>query len=199
MNAKNTRNSPRATQPVSRHVARFLALSAVALSVPMTVLAAATDGATPDQSRPAASMDDWGGPHHHGHHDRHGGREGFGGPGMMMLHGLDLTEAQRTQVKTLMDAQRQAFADKAKAMHDARVELAKLAMSDAYNARKAGDLATSLAQKESDLAKLMAEQGNKVYQILTPEQRTKLQQRLDRFAEHRPFMAPPAPASAPAK
>lgn len=176
------------------HLSRFLAVSALALAAPLSALAAASADSPQVPGRPDCYMGDWGGHgHHRGHRDM--GRDfGHGAPGMFMLRGLNLTDAQRTQLQKMMEEQRVALGDKMRAVQDTRTALHKLALSGDYTEQRASAMAATLAQQESDVARLMAEQGNKVYQLLTPEQRTQLQQRLaDRATDGR-RMPPPPPA-----
>ena len=196
------------------NVSRFLAVSALALAVPFSALAASSDAKPQEPACPMMQGGDWGGSHHgyrgpddrgdrdhgrdHGSNDaRDMGRGAMGGmPGLPMMRGLNLSEAQRTQLQGMMEVQRKAVTEKMQAVHDARIALARLSFSDAYNTKKAGELAATLTQKESELAKLMAEQGNKVYQLLTPEQRTQVQTHMaDREKRGDRWAAPAAPAA----
>lgn len=136
---------------------RFLAVSALALAVPMSAMAG-HGGNFASHDRPSADM----------------GR----GHGMPELFGIDLTAAQITQLSALRDEQRKLFDDKFKAMRDQREALRKLAMSDTYTPAAAADLSTKIGAAEAEMVKLHAEHGNKLYKILTPEQRTKLQQNI---------------------
>ena len=62
------------------------------------------------------------------------------------------------------------------ALHDQHLALRKLVMSDAYTPATSAELIAKITAAQSEMAALHAEQGNKVYKLLTPEQRTKLQQ-----------------------
>lgn len=174
------------------YIARFLAVSALALALPLSALAAVAEGQAPQFERADCCMDAWGGPqhrHHRGEHEfgRHGAL-----PSLMMLRGLDLTEAQRGQIKEILQAQRPELGEKMRAVRDTRVALQKLTLSDSYTEKRASAMAATLAQQEGDLVRLMAEQGNKVYQLLTPEQRSQVQERLT-AREARLRQVPPAP------
>ncbi|GAB2892450.1 hypothetical protein GCM10027046_21650 [Uliginosibacterium flavum] len=155
-------------------IRRFLTVSALALAVPLSALA---------QTPPAASAPAAGAaPMQHGQHGHRGhhGRadSGMRGGHMFMLRGLDLSAAQQEQVKTLFEAQRPAFEEKSKAVREARNALHLLVSSGKYTPERANELTKDIAQKESVSLLFMAEQGNKLMQILTPEQRTKLQARM---------------------
>lgn len=139
-------------------ISRFLAISTLALALPMSAFAVGhgdrnTRG---NQDRSGVEM-----------HQRHG---------MSDLRGIDLTSAQVTQLSALRDEQRKVFSDKGQAMRDQHDALRKLTMSDAYTPAAAAEIITKISAAQTEMAKLHAEQANKLYKILTPEQRTKMQQ-----------------------
>lgn len=122
---------------------------------------------------------------------RRGGPGGPGGPGGILpgLRGLDLTDAQREQVKATMDAHKATF----DAQHDKLVAAHK-ALNDAVTAgtfdeatvrQKAADLAII----DADGAVLHAKVYSEVWALLTPEQQTKAKtlqaQRAERAGERR--------------
>ena len=151
-------------------IRRFLTVSALALSLPLSALAQ-----TPAASTPAAGA----APMQRGHHGHHGRADGgMRGDHMFMLRGLDLSAAQQEQAKTLFEAQRPAFEEKSKAVREAHDALHLLVTSGKYTPEKAAELAKDIAQKETAQLLFRAEQGNKLMQILTPEQRTKMQARM---------------------
>lgn len=143
-------------------ISRFLAISTLALgitlSAPMTAFA--------------------------GGHDR-GGMEMNHGRGMPDLRGIDLSAAQVVQLSSLRDEQKKIGREKGQALRDQHDALRKLVMSDAYTPAAAADLIARIGTAQSEMAKLHAEQGNKLYKLLTPEQRTKLQQ--NELMGHRPM------------
>lgn len=158
-------------------IRRFLTVSAVALALPMSAWAQQAAG-----SAPAAPAQDARAPmqqRQHGHHGHHGRMDGgMRGDHLFMLRGLDLSSAQKDQAKALFDAQRQAMQDKRQAVREARDALHQLVVSGKYSPERAAELAKDIAQKETAQMLFMAEQGNKLVQILTPEQRTRLQTRM---------------------
>lgn len=141
------------------NISRFIAVSALVLTLPMSTLAFGRDN---------------------GHSDRGGdnrpGMEMRHSQGMANLRGIDLSAAQVTQLSALRDEQKKAFTDKGQAMRDQHDALHKLVMSDAYTPAAAAEIIAKIGAAQSEMAKLRAEQGNKLYKILTPEQRTKMQQ-----------------------
>jgi len=108
---------------------------------------------------------------------RQGGREGFGGRhgkhgrmgGRMMLHGLDLTDAQKAQIKAIHESNKPDAATMAelKAIHESR---------------KAG---TALTAEQQDRMKAFREQRQakmraaheQILNILTVEQKAKMETR----------------------
>lgn len=156
-------------------IRRFLTVSAVALALPMSAWAQQAAGSAPSapaQDAPAQQRQ-------HGHHGHHGRMDGgMRGDHLFMLRGLDLSSAQKDQAKALFEAQRQAMQDKRQAVREARDALHQLVVSGKYSPERAAELAKDIAQKETAQMLFMAEQGNKLMQILTPEQRTRLQTRM---------------------
>jgi protein CpxP len=111
-----------------------------------------------------------------------GGR-GFGGPGFarhggfgLALRGLDLTDEQRTQVKSIFEQHRDELRKSAE-----RVGAAFRAQREAVSAIPVDEGAiratsAALAAAQTDSAVLQARVHGEVYQILTPEQQQKAQQ-----------------------
>ena len=133
------------------HLAAFLLASSVALGL-----------------APAAHAQDMPG---HGMHR--------GGP-MMMLRGLDLTQAQRDQVFQIFHDQEPAVHEQMKQVRQARQNLMQLARADRFDEGQARQAADAQAKAMSALAVLQAQSVNRVRAILTPEQRARLDQRAQR-------------------
>lgn len=112
-------------------------------------------------------MDHGRGGHGRGMHEGMGGMDG----GMRMLRGLNLTEAQRDQVFSLMHKQAPAAREQGKAIQKARQELRTLAMSAQYDDARAKTLADSIAAATAEMALTRARTGQEIYKLLTPEQR----------------------------
>lgn len=148
-------------------VRRFLATSAVALAVPMTGFA--QESAPAGAERPARSEHRMGMPG--GEHRQHGAA-GLFDP--HSLRRLDLSQAQREQIRKIFEDGRDERRQQIDALMSARKALRELVVSGQYDAAKARDLAASIATRESARLLAMAEQGNRVMQVLSPEQRAKL-------------------------
>lgn len=108
------------------------------------------------------------------------GRMGPGGPGgpgrggpMMLLRGLDLTDAQKDQVKSLMQShaeERKALGDRARAAHQAlQAAITADSLDEALIRQRSADVAAV----DADMAVAEARTHAEVWQILTPEQKAK--------------------------
>lgn len=149
----------------TRSLTRFMVASSIALAIPLTTFA-----------RPP--MDGGCGPMHM----MHGERGMFSGDGMpRFLRGLDLNEAQRDKVAAIVKAQAPAMRDKAQEAHSAHMELRTMAMSGQYDEAKARSLADSGAKAMAEMALLRARSGSEIYRVLTPEQQSQLQEKMERF------------------
>lgn len=99
------------------------------------------------------------------------GGPGMGGPGpLMMLRHLDLTDAQETRVREILDSHRdeqQAIGDKAFA---ARGALDAAVTADVFDESAVRTRAAEVAAIDADMAVARARIYADVFQILTPEQ-----------------------------
>src|SRR5688572_10140828 len=142
-------------------------LSAIgAAAIALTIGISTVAGQTTDQ-RPAAEG------------RRHGLRpdgRGPGGPGrfMLPLGRLDLTEAQRTQVKEVLQAARPAEGDASfQQMMELRRSLRAAVLADTPDQAQIDQLRASIGQAEAAALSKRIEVAQKIAQILTPEQREK--------------------------
>ena len=116
------------------------------------------------------------------------GRGGFhGGPMFgMLLHRLDLTDAQKAQVKQIMTQERPTLKPLMQQMAQGQNQLRQLELSGNFSEDQARTLATQQSQNMTELMVQRARIENEVIQVLTPDQKTKLtqmlQQRAARFA-----------------
>ena len=140
------------------------AILAVAVSAGVYVSAQNTNG----DPRPFSGRMGPGGPGGPGR----GGPLGRGGP-MMLLRGLDLTDAQKDQVKSIMEShaeERKALGDRARTAHQAlQAAITAESVDEALIRQRSADVAAV----EADLAVAEARTHAEVWQILTPEQKTK--------------------------
>lgn len=154
-----------------KHVANFLLASSAALGIAPLALA---QGAAPME------MD---GPMHGGMGMHHGGQRG--GPGMM-LRGLDLAEAQRDQIFKIHHDQVPAMREQMKQVRHAREDLMKIASADRFDDARARQAADTLAKAVSAMAVMHAQTANRVRALLTPEQRAKIDERMQRHSGMQP-------------
>ena len=101
------------------------------------------------------------------------------------LHGVELTEAQRQQVRTVLEAHqadRQAIAGKLREAHRAFGEATRAAATDEAAIRaRAADVAAAMADEAILRAKIRTE----VHQLLTAEQQQRLQEREAQMQQRR--------------
>lgn len=107
-----------------------------------------------------------------------GRRGGPGGPGGPMgvvpgLRGLDLSEAQREQIKTAMDGHKAEFDAQFQKAGAARQALNAAVTAETFDEGTVRQKAADLAIVEADGAVLRAKVHSEVWALLTPEQQTK--------------------------
>jgi len=113
----------------------------------------------------------------------------------MMFKDLNLTEAQKTQIKTIMrdghKEMKRLSVDERKAMHD-------IIASDTFDSAKAEAQAEKMSADAKARALQMMETQNKIYNVLTPEQKKQynanFEKRLTEKGPHEGKMPPPADA-----
>ena len=161
--------------PLTSNIRRFLAISSIALALPMAAIADPGFGGPIDHG--AGMM------HRHGLHHAE--------PGLMpMLRHLDLSEAQQDKVFAIMHAQAPQMREHGKALHKARTELRDLALSDKFDDARARALADTAARAQSEMALLRARTVQQIFALLTPEQRKQALELKARFDERRMGMGP---------
>lgn len=136
------------------YLAGFLAATSVAFALPVQAANPSGAGAT--------------------HHTQ-------GEPGARMFRHLNLTAEQREQVSKIFQEQAPAFKERAEADRAAHEALRKGATDPNANLRQLADAA---GKAHADVAVLRAETLRKVVPLLTPEQRSKLEQ-APHQAQHR--------------
>jgi protein CpxP len=111
---------------------------------------------------------------------------GFGHrPGLELLRGLDLTDQQRQQVRTIMENHKSDFQQvrqKIRAAMEAQHAAANATPADEATIRAK---AAEIGAAEGDLAVLMTRVRAEVFQILTPDQQAKAQQLQQERAQKR--------------
>lgn len=141
-----------------------------------SVLAAILAASTLAFALPAAQAHMGGPGAHHG--DMRGEMRGF--------RGLDLTEAQREQVRGIFKEQAPALRERMNIVRNAHQELRAASLQPNFDSARVRELADNAARAMADAAVLRAEAMSKVVALLTPEQRSKLEERRRRFEERHP-------------
>ena len=108
-----------------------------------------------------------------------GGR--FGGP--MGLRGLDLTDAQREQVQTIMSGHREALQASGRKVMDARQALHEAVTAENSDEAVIRQKAAAVGAAEGDAAVLHATIQKEVAAVLTPEQLQQLKTRRDEMQQ----------------
>lgn len=175
-----------------RNASRVLVTSVLTFAGVGAALAAAspaTSGAPAAEAPVKLAM-------HHGDHGergergegpRHGKSERRGGhhDGMRhMLRGLDLTEAQRDQIFELHHAAAPAMRDAHKAVRAARQKLREYAREGNVEKAKLQEYAGELGQAIANMTVLRIEGRAAVMSVLTPEQMTKVRERMEKRGMH---------------
>ena len=95
---------------------------------------------------------------------------------MQWLRDLDLSEAQQDQIYVVIYERAPAIREQMKIVRRAHQELDKLASAPQFDAAKGREVAEAGAKAQVEIALLRAETLNRIRQILTPEQRAKMDQ-----------------------
>ena len=149
------------------HVTKFLLASSCALGLaPMAANEAFAQPAGP-ASGPMGDER-----MHHGMH--------HGGDRMRQMEALGLTDAQKDQIFKIRHDSVPPMREQMKQVQKARLELRQLAMADKFDEAKARQLADQQAKAMASMALMRAQTANRVRQVLTPEQRQKMDEMRDR-------------------
>jgi len=130
---------------------------------------------------------------------RHRSRFGIGGPGrggLAALARLDLTEAQREQVREVVGRHRSEMQDAGKRLHEAHQAQRAAVETMPVNEGLIRSTTQTLANAQTDMALLQARVRSEVWALLTPEQQekakqlksereTRMKQRLERRQQRR--------------
>lgn len=166
-------------QNTQQHVvASWLKTSAAALMLSSALLpgisqAVASQGPGMPPDAPPA--------HHQNCHTPEGGPRGFQGGLGMMLRGLNLTDAQESQIFTLRHAQEPKLHENEQTIRQNMRALTEMSRSRSFDASKAEALSQALGQAVASNAVLRAQTDQQIYQLLTSEQKKTLEERRKRF------------------
>jgi Spy/CpxP family protein refolding chaperone len=99
----------------------------------------------------------------------------FGGPMLgFYVHQLDLTDAQKAQVKAIMAKEQPTLQPLMQQATQGHSQLRDLVMSGAFDEAKARELVSQQTQTMTELVVQHARIASEMVQVLTPEQKTKL-------------------------
>ena len=112
--------------------------------------------------------------------EKRGGHRG-GGHLFHFFRDLDLTSAQKEQIKALVEEQRDATEDLRTANRELRFELVNIAMSSNYTVEAYNTRLSSFLDNQRSMMLQRSATENQVYQLLTAEQQVLLQQKLAGF------------------
>ena len=99
---------------------------------------------------------------------------------MMQLRALNLSEAQQDQVFKIFHDQAPAMREQMKQVRRARTELRQVAAAERFDEGRARQIADTQAKALATLAVMRAQSMHRVREILTPEQRTRMDQMRER-------------------
>lgn len=120
---------------------------------------------------------------HHGFRGR-GGDGMFGGPGFgFMAHYLDLTDAQKDQAKQIMTNEKTTLRPLMQQMRQNRAQERQLIEAANFDQSQAAAFAAQQSQTMTQLTVERLRMQSQIYQILTPDQKTKLNAFLDKRAQ----------------
>ena len=108
------------------------------------------------------------------------------GPEMVdhLARELNLTDSQKSQVKTLFESAQGTFAQLHQKMDDLDKQLESVTANGEFDEAQVRALATQKAQLMADALVEHERMKSKIFAILTPEQRTKALEMLKRHHEH---------------
>ena len=118
--------------------------------------------------------------------ERGHGRGGFGGPAAMpLLKELNLTDAQRAQIRALSPQRRTADNPRQKTM-DLERQLELAIFAEAPEPQKIDELRKSIAAATAEELAARVELQSRVAELLTPEQRAQAREKLGNSTPRRP-------------
>ena len=99
---------------------------------------------------------------------------GFGGPGGLPIRELNLTEEQKTKIRTIFESAMDGGEAVREQMHELQDQRRAIVASDVFNAEAARELATREAAIAVTMNVKRMETENAIYNVLTAEQKAKL-------------------------
>jgi Spy/CpxP family protein refolding chaperone len=101
---------------------------------------------------------------------------------------LNLTDTQKAQIKQLLENEKSSMEPLMQQEHQGHLQMTQLVQSGNFDETKAQTIATSLSQTTAQSMVQRAKVDAEIFQLLTPEQKTKMtqltMQREQRFTQH---------------
>jgi periplasmic protein CpxP/Spy len=115
----------------------------------------------------------------------HYGGDGFMGGRMFDFFAdyLDLTDAQQAQAREIMAKEKPSLQPLLRQRMQAEKQLHELAMAGSFDESKVRDIANQQAQVMTEITVQKARIESELFQLLTPEQKTKLNQFIDKHEQ----------------
>ncbi|CZF80217.1 CpxP family protein [Grimontia marina] len=120
----------------------------------------------------------------------HGGEGMHGGKGMMgkhLLRGVDLTDEQKAELKTLREQKREAMkANKGEfrtQMMAERQQMQELMLADNFDEAAVRALAEKMVDQRVERRIAMVKSQHEMMSILTPEQKVQVKENMEKMAE----------------
>lgn len=120
----------------------------------------------------------------------HGGEGMHGGKGMMgkhLLRGVDLTDEQKAELKTLREQKRESMkANKGEfrtQMMADRQQVQELMLADNFDEAAVRALAEKMVDQQVERRVAMVKSQHEMMSILTPEQKVQVKENMDKMAE----------------
>ncbi|MDR2220370.1 MAG: Spy/CpxP family protein refolding chaperone [Methylobacillus sp.] len=129
-----------------------------------------------------AMAGDHGGDGRHSEH-RCGGHEYRGSDDRASFKDLKLTDEQKSQIKDIREKQKSQFEDRRKELRETKKALREAARAEKYDAAKVNELANKQAKLMADATVQRIETMRRIHDVLTPEQKQKLEDRRKRDKE----------------
>lgn len=124
-----------------------------------------------------------------GHRGHWGGPNAFGGPNLhFMARYLNLTDDQQAQMKQIMQKEKPAFQPLMQQLKQVRLQERQITEAATFDENQARTLANQQAQTMAELTVQRLRVQSEMYQVLTADQKTKLNEFFDhrqqRFSQH---------------
>lgn len=121
------------------------------------------------------------------HHDGEGMHGGKGMMGKHLLRGVDLTDEQKAELKTLREQKRESMkANKGEfrtQMMADRQQVQELMLADNFDEAAVRALAEKMVDQQVERRVAMVKSQHEMMSILTPEQKVQVKENMDKMAE----------------